>query len=216
MFSFYFYFALFKCNKKLYRHNIHWVTLLLLTSVFVSILSCSLTPRINISRNHCVFLAVYSAVVLLRVQQWCSQVNSFGRVGSLCGSSVKKNHVLELTSRTSCCCIPIMHLVTKAWGIDLCGAPAVVLVGNKLWPAILRTSCFVPFSLPGLFSFKPVHSASAFCALTLLVGHQEEPLACKKNWVMRCWHGYLFRARSKCFEYGPADATATLSSLASL
>jgi len=125
------------------------------------------------------------------------------------------NHVLELTSRTSCCCIPIMHLVTKAWGIDLCGAPAVVLVGNKLWPAILRTSCFVPFSLPGLFSFKPVHSASAFCALTLLVGHQEEHLACKK-WVTRCWHGYMFRARSKCFAYGPADATATLSSLASL
>jgi len=33
---------------------------------------------------------------------------------------------------------------------------------------------------------------NAFCALTLLVGHQDERLACK-NWVMRCWHGYLSR-----------------------
>jgi len=36
-----------------------------------------------------------------------------------------------------------------------------------------------------------------------------------KNWVMRCWHGYLSGAR-KWFAYGPADATAILSSLASL
>jgi len=35
-------------------------------------------------------------------------------------------------------------------------------------------------------------------------------------WVMRCWHSYLSRARCKWFAYGPADATATPSSLASL
>ena len=34
--------------------------------------------------------------------------------------------------------------------------------------------------------------------------------------LMRCWRGYLSAARCKWFAYGPADATATLSSLASL
>jgi len=34
----------------------------------------------------------------------------------------------------------------------------------------------------------------AFSALTLLVWHQEEHLACKK-WVVRYWHGYLSAAR---------------------
>jgi len=29
-----------------------------------------------------------------------------------------------------------------------------------------------------------------------------------KNWVMRCWHGYLSGARCR-FAYGPADATAS-------
>ena len=47
----------------------------------------------------------------------------------------------------------------------------------------------------------------AFSALTLLVGHQEEHPACK-NWVMRCWCGYLSGARCRLFAYGPADATA--------
>jgi len=37
-----------------------------------------------------------------------------------------------------------------------------------------------------------------------------------KNWLMRYWHGYLSEARCKWFAYGPSDATATPSSLASL
>jgi len=45
----------------------------------------------------------------------------------------------------------------------------------------------------------------AFSALTLLVGRQEEQPACK-NWVMRCWCGYLSGTRCRLFEYGPADA----------
>jgi len=49
----------------------------------------------------------------------------------------------------------------------------------------------------------------AFSALTLLVGWQEG----HKNWVVRCWHDYLSGARCKWFAYGPADATATPSSL---
>jgi len=55
----------------------------------------------------------------------------------------------------------------------------------------------------------------AFSALTLLVGCQEEHPVCK-NWVMRCWRGCLSGVRCKWFAYGPADATATPSSLASL
>ena len=37
-----------------------------------------------------------------------------------------------------------------------------------------------------------------------------------KNCMMKHWHGYLSRARCSWFAYGPADASASLSSLASL
>jgi len=33
-----------------------------------------------------------------------------------------------------------------------------------------------------------------------------------KNWVMRCWCGYLSGARCRLFAYGPADATASQDS----
>jgi len=48
-----------------------------------------------------------------------------------------------------------------------------------------------------------------------LVGHQEGHLAFK-NWVVTYWRGYLSGARCKWFASGPADATATASSLALL
>jgi len=48
---------------------------------------------------------------------------------------------------------------------------------------------------------------SAFSALTLLVGRQQEHPACK-NWVMWCWCGYLSGVRCRLFAYGPADVTA--------
>jgi len=48
----------------------------------------------------------------------------------------------------------------------------------------------------------------AFSGLTLLVGWQEGHPACKKNYVVWCWHGYLSGARCR-LAYGPADATAT-------
>ena len=41
-----------------------------------------------------------------------------------------------------------------------------------------------------------------------MVGRQEEHLACK-NWVMKCWCGYLSAAGCRLFAYGPADATAS-------
>jgi len=49
----------------------------------------------------------------------------------------------------------------------------------------------------------------AFSALMLLVGRQEGHPACKKNLVVRCWHGYLSEARCR-LAYGPADATHCL------
>ena len=51
-----------------------------------------------------------------------------------------------------------------------------------------------------------------FSALTLMIGSQEEHAALK-TWLMRYWHGYLSGARCKWLAYGPADATATPSSL---
>jgi len=48
----------------------------------------------------------------------------------------------------------------------------------------------------------------AFSALTLLVGRQEVHPACKKNWVVECWRGYLSGARCRV-AYGPDDANAT-------
>jgi len=65
--------------------------------------------------------------------------------------------------------------------------------------------------------FMSVHfkSRGAFSALMLLVWCQEGHPAWK-NWVVRCWHGYLSGARCKWSAYGPADVTATPSSLASL
>jgi len=47
-------------------------------------------------------------------------------------------------------------------------------------------------------------SACAFIALTMLVRHQEEHQAWK-NWVLRCWHGYLSAVRCKWFAYGLAN-----------
>jgi len=51
-----------------------------------------------------------------------------------------------------------------------------------------------------------------FDAVGWVAGTEGHP-ACR-NWVMRCWRGYLSWVRYKWFAYGPADATATPSSLA--
>ena len=56
--------------------------------------------------------------------------------------------------------------------------------------------------------FADFSSKFAYSALTLLVGRQEEHPT-SKNWMIRCWCGYLSRARCRLFAYGPADATAS-------
>jgi len=59
-----------------------------------------------------------------------------------------------------------------------------------------------------------MHEAVAFSALTLVVGHQEKHPACKR---IKWWaYGYLPGGRYRWFAYGPADATSTPLSLASL
>ena len=72
-------------------------------------------------------------------------------------------------------------------------------------------------SLLGIWPYRNLCQSllwiTAFSALTLLVGRQEGHPACK-NWVVRYWRSYLSGARCKWFAYGPADAAATLSSLA--
>ena len=69
------------------------------------------------------------------------------------------------------------------------------------WPALVVTEkrLFIAFYL--------LCCVSAFSALTLLVGRQEEHPACK-HWVVGCWHVYLSGARCR-LAYGPPYATAT-------
>jgi len=87
------------------------------------------------------------------------------------------------------------------------------------WP--LFRHCRISRHYPDIFADSLQHShllcnsreayisICAFSALIPLVGHQEEHPACK-NWVMRCWCGYLSRERCRLFAYGSADATAVL------
>jgi len=56
-------------------------------------------------------------------------------------------------------------------------------------------------------TYSHQYSHRAFSALTLLTGLQEEHPA-SRNWVMKCWCGYLSGARCRSFAYGLADATA--------
>jgi len=64
-----------------------------------------------------------------------------------------------------------------------------------------------------LFNLYCTICAHAFSALTLLVGQQEEHLACKKIEVL-VWLSVWSEVQMICI--GPADASATPSSLASL
>jgi len=61
-------------------------------------------------------------------------------------------------------------------------------------------------------NFYKLDALLVFSTLMLLVGRQEGHLAW--NWVVSYWCGYLSGVRCKWFGYGPADATATTSSLA--
>ena len=86
----------------------------------------------------------------------------------------------------------------------------------QLMPLPLTVSCFSEIQIGFTFLVPdkgPLNGCMcmmcthAFSALTLLVGHQEEHVACKKL-VMRCWCGCLSGARCRLFAYCLADATA--------
>ena len=89
----------------------------------------------------------------------------------------------------------------------------VSLTVNVWWLCVYcylcsTTSMCLHFVLDRLHHVICMHYIdTAFFALTLLVGRQEEHPACK-NWVMECWCGYLSGARCRLFSYDPADATA--------
>ena len=63
---------------------------------------------------------------------------------------------------------------------------------------------FYCFSSENNFSFISTSSSPS----VLLVERQEEHPV-RKNWVMRCWCGYLSGVRCRLFAYGLADATAS-------
>ena len=77
-----------------------------------------------------------------------------------------------------------------------------------MWTCIYHTVSVCLRCWVGLYllTYLPVVlpvTCSAFGALTLLVGRQEEHPACKN-----CCCGYLSGATCRLFAYGPADATA--------
>ena len=49
----------------------------------------------------------------------------------------------------------------------------------------------------GMFKYECIANLVAFSAVTPLVGRQEGHPACKKNWAVGCWHGYLSAARCR-------------------
>ena len=95
---------------------------------------------------------------------------------------------------------------------------AVFVLCSLLLKITCMTNTKCTFDSTKTADFYNVHKHSpaiACSALTLLVGRQEGHPACK-NWVVMYWWRYLSGARCKLFAYGPADATATPSSLAPL
>jgi len=95
-----------------------------------------------------------------------------------------------------------------------------VTLAIRLWLLVrVRLSIWISQSKWYCTPVPDVHAQLAlkfaFSALMLLVGWQEEHPACK-YWVVRYWHGYLSGVRCKLFACGPADATATPSSLAAV
>jgi len=105
----------------------------------------------------------------------------------------------------ACCCQSCPRCCQLLNSLKLCCTYRMVLgcsVALSLTNQTASTKVLL-FADCILFSFL----GSAFSALTLWVGRQEERPVCK-HCMMRCWCGYLSGARCRLFAYGPADATA--------
>jgi len=87
-------------------------------------------------------------------------------------------------------------LVTATW--DIC----------VVWLMLLSVKALTALTLPPVLWHCSQYESSEW------VGHQEEHAACKENFEW--WGAGMSGAKCKWFAHGPADDTATLSSLASL
>ena len=70
--------------------------------------------------------------------------------------------------------------------------------------ALATNSCFLLACW--LWLHVLIHICHAFSALTLLVEHQEEHPVCR-NWLMRCWCGYLSGVKCRLFACRPCCPT---------
>jgi len=82
------------------------------------------------------------------------------------------------------------------------------------WCQTTENAIRVKISSPGVFhGIKLAHTVSVLWRCWL---HGRKGIQPVKIWVVRYWCGYLSGVRCKWFEYGPPDATAIPSSLASV
>jgi len=85
--------------------------------------------------------------------------------------------------------------------------------GWTRWVIVTWLSCTCTWNLHFLSFYVNSVSPSVLwhCCLSM-----RKSIQSVKNWVMKCWRGYLSKVTCKWFAYSLADATATSSSLASL
>ena len=148
----------------------------------------------------------------------CVHAFSYHRVCSLSGCAVlnigSSRYQLNPKNAIWLLSMDLIHMYATVCSGDHAYLPYwVSLTVNVWWLCVYcylcsTTSMCLHFVLDRLHHVICMHYIdTAFIALTLLVGHQEEHPACK-NWVMECWCGYLSGARCRLFSYDPADATA--------
>jgi len=92
--------------------------------------------------------------------------------------------------------------------------PKFLSAGNAVYRSVMgvHSTGEVPYLQVPCFCWVMLY---AYSPLTLLVNVRKSTRPAK-NSVMTSWHGYLSGGRCKWFAYGPTDATAIQSSLASL
>jgi len=94
-----------------------------------------------------------------------------------------------------------MHSLSVCSHVFLCK----MIMDVVLWTRVQVRSSFSFLShrwletllcMDNLIIIPTASHSNAFSALTMMVGRQEGHSACK-NWVVRCWHGYLSGARCR-------------------
>jgi len=80
---------------------------------------------------------------------------------------------------------------------------------------VLQGSVATHIRCDGIFNNSFIANFQRICQWKFAFSAVRKSIRPVKNWVMRCWCGYLSGARCRLFAYGPVDATASSSSLAS-